>query len=70
MLSRARIVKSEEGIENMRKAAGIVEEGVKVGREFIRESITEKEISIEDDVLVTAGGRETLTTLGKELVQI
>ena len=27
-------------------------------------------IRIEDDVLVTVGGRETLTTLGKELVQI
>ena len=27
-------------------------------------------VRIEDDVLVTAGGRETLTTLGKELVQV
>ena len=27
-------------------------------------------VRIEDDILVTPGGRETLTNLGKELVQI
>jgi Xaa-Pro aminopeptidase len=61
MLSRARMVKSEEEIESMRKAAGIVEEGVKVGREFIRESITEKEISIEVERAMRSHGAEGIS---------
>ncbi|MGB2826043.1 MAG: aminopeptidase P family N-terminal domain-containing protein, partial [Thermoplasmata archaeon] len=46
MLSRARLVKSEEEVDSMRRAAGIVEKGIMTGREFIRESVTEREISI------------------------
>ena len=61
MLSRARLVKSEEEIESIRKAARIVEEGVKAGREFIRESVTEKEISIEVERAMRAKGAESVS---------
>lgn len=61
MLSRARLVKSEEEVEFMRRAAGIVEQGVKVGREFIRESITEKEISIEVERAMRRHGAEGIS---------
>jgi Xaa-Pro aminopeptidase len=61
MLSHARLVKSEEEVESMRKAAGIVEKGVKVGREFIRESITEKEISIEVERAMRRHGAESIS---------
>ena len=61
MLSRARLVKSEEEIESIRRAARIVEEGVKVGREFIRESVTEKEISIEVERAMRAQGAESIS---------
>ncbi|MGB2581208.1 MAG: Xaa-Pro peptidase family protein [Thermoplasmata archaeon] len=61
MLSHARLVKSEEEIESMRRAAGIVERGVTVGREFIRESITEKEISIEVETAMRKHGAESIS---------
>ncbi len=61
MLSRARLVKSEEEIGFMRKAARIVEEGVKVGREFIRESVTEREISIEVEKAMRRKGAESIS---------
>ena len=61
MLSRARLVKSEEEIQYMRKAAAIVEEGVKVGREFIRESVTEKEVSVEVESAMRAKGAESIS---------
>ena len=61
MLSRARLVKSEEEIDSMRKAARIVEEGVKVGRDCIRESATEKEISIEVERAMRAKGAESIS---------
>ena len=61
MLSRARLIKSREEIESTRKAARIVEEGVKVGREFIRESVTEKEISIEVEKAMRAKGAESIS---------
>ena len=61
MLSEMRLVKSEEEIESMRKAAGIVEKGVKVGREFIRESITEKEVSIEVEKGMRKHGAESIS---------
>jgi Xaa-Pro aminopeptidase len=61
MLSHARLVKSEEEIESTRRAAGIVEKGVKVGREFIRESITEKEISIEVEKAMRGHGAESIS---------
>jgi Xaa-Pro dipeptidase len=61
MLSRARLVKSEEEVESMRRAARIVEQGVKVGREFIRESNTEKEISIEVERAMRKHGAEGIS---------
>ena len=61
MLSRARLVKSEEEIESIRKAARIVEEGMRVGREFIRESATEKEISLEVERAMRAKGAESIS---------
>jgi Xaa-Pro aminopeptidase len=61
MLSHARLVKSEEEVESMRKAARIVENGVKVGREFIRESITEREISIEVEKAMRTHGAESIS---------
>ncbi len=61
MLSHARLVKSEEEVESMRKAAGIVEEGVKVGREFIREAVTEREISIEVESAMRRHGAESIS---------
>ena len=61
MLSRARLVKSEEEIESVRKAAAIVEEGVKVGREFIRESITEKEVAVEVERAMRGHGAESIS---------
>ncbi|MDH3365433.1 MAG: Xaa-Pro peptidase family protein [Thermoplasmata archaeon] len=61
MLSHVRMVKSEEEIESMRKAAGIVEKGVRVGREFIRESITEKEVSIEVERAMRGHGAESIS---------
>jgi Xaa-Pro dipeptidase len=61
MLSHARLVKSEEEIECMRKAAGIVEKGVKVGREFIRESVTEKEVSVEVERAMREHGAEQIS---------
>ncbi|UCE91808.1 MAG: aminopeptidase P family protein [Methanobacteriota archaeon] len=61
MLSLARLVKSEEEIECVRKAARIVEDGVKVGREFIRESATEREISIEVERAMRARGAESIS---------
>jgi Xaa-Pro aminopeptidase len=61
MLSEARLVKSEEEIEFTRKAAGIVEEGIRVGREFIRESATEKEISFEVEKAMRAHGAESIS---------
>jgi len=61
MLSEVRLVKSEEEIECMRKAAGIVEKGVKVGRESIQESISEKEISIEIEKAMRKHGAEDIS---------
>jgi Xaa-Pro dipeptidase len=61
MLSEVRLIKSEEEIESMRKAAGIVEEGVKVGRETIQESITEKEVSIEIERAMRKHGAESIS---------
>jgi len=61
MLSEVRLVKSEEEIECIRKAAGIVEVGVKVGRESIQESITEKEISVEVENAMRKHGAEVIS---------
>jgi Xaa-Pro aminopeptidase len=61
MLSEVRLVKSKEEIECIRKAAGIVEKGVKVGRESIQESITEKEISIEIEKAMWKHGAESIS---------
>lgn len=61
MLSLARLVKSEGEIECMRKAAGIVEQGVRVGREFIRESVTEKEVSVEVEKAMRKNGAEGIS---------
>ena len=61
MLSEVRLIKSEEEIESMRKAAGIVEMGVKVGRETIQESITEKEISFEIERAMRKHGAESIS---------
>lgn len=61
MLNRARVVKSEDEIENTRTAARIVEEGVKVGREFIRESTTEREIAVEVERAMRSKGAESIS---------
>lgn len=61
MLSEARLIKSVDEIECMRKAARIVENGVKVGREFIRESITEREVSIEVESAMRKQGAESIS---------
>jgi len=61
MLSRARLVKSEEEIESIRRAARIVEAGIKAGREFIRESATEKEISLEVERAMRERGAEGIS---------
>lgn len=61
MLGGMRLIKSEEEIESMRKAAGIVEKGVKAGREFIQESITEKEISFEIEKAMRRHGAESIS---------
>lgn len=61
MLGAARIVKSKEEIEYMRKAAGIVERGVKVGRECIQELITEMEVSIEVEKAMRKHGAESIS---------
>ena len=61
MLNRARVVKSEEEIENTRIAARIVEEGVRVGREFIRESMTEREIAVEVERAMRRKGAESIS---------
>jgi Xaa-Pro aminopeptidase len=61
MLSYARLVKSDEEITSMRRAAEIVEAGVKAGREFISESATEKEISIEVERAMRARGAESIS---------
>jgi Xaa-Pro aminopeptidase len=61
LLSRARSVKSSEELEFMRQAAKIVEHGVKVGREFIRESVTEKEISLEVERAMRERGAESIS---------
>ena len=61
MLSDARLVKSEEEVASMRKAAEIVQEGVRVGREFIRESATEREISIEVERAMRKRGAESIS---------
>jgi len=61
MLSEVRLIKSEEEIESMRKAARIVENGIKAGREFIRESVTEKEISFEVERAMRRSGAEDIS---------
>jgi Xaa-Pro dipeptidase len=61
MLGEARLVKSNEEIEYIRKAARIVEEGVKVGRECIRESITEKEVALEVEGAMRKKGAESIS---------
>jgi Xaa-Pro dipeptidase len=61
MLSQARLVKSEEEVECMRRAARIVEQGVETGREFIRESVTEKEISLEVEGAMRRSGAESIS---------
>jgi Xaa-Pro aminopeptidase len=61
MLSEVRLIKSEEEIESMRKAARIVENGVKVGREVIQESITEKEVSFEIERAMRKSGAESIS---------
>jgi len=61
MLGEARLVKSKEEIEYMRKAARIVEKGVKVGRECIQGSITEKEISLEIERAMLKHGAESIS---------
>jgi Xaa-Pro dipeptidase len=61
MLGEARLVKSNEEIEYIRKAARIVEEGVKVGRECIRESITEKEVALEVESAMRKNGAESIS---------
>jgi len=61
MLSELRLIKSEEEVECMRRAAKIVEDGVKAGREFIRESITEKEISFEVEKAMRDSGAESIS---------
>jgi len=61
MLSEARLIKSKEEVESMRKAAIIVESGVKTGREFIRESITEKEVSFEVEKAMREAGAESIS---------
>jgi Xaa-Pro aminopeptidase len=61
MLSEARVVKSHDEIECMRKAAGIVEKGVKVGRECIQESITEREIALEVEEAMRKHGAESIS---------
>ncbi len=61
MLSRARLVKSEEEVDSMRRAAGIVEKGIMTGREFIRESVTEREISIEVERAMRIHGAESIS---------
>jgi len=60
-LGEARLVKSEEEIELMRRAAKIVERGVQVGREFIREAATEREISIEVEKAMREQGAESIS---------
>jgi len=61
MLSEVRLIKSEEEIESMREAAEIVEKGVKVGREIIRESVTETEISVEIEKAMRKHGAENIS---------
>lgn len=61
MLSEARLIKSKEEIECMRKAARIVEDGVKAGREVIQESITEKEVSLEVERAMRKSGAESIS---------
>ncbi|MFY9606971.1 MAG: Xaa-Pro peptidase family protein [Thermoplasmata archaeon] len=61
MLSEVRLIKSGEEIESMREAARIVEGGIKVGREIIQESITEKEISIEIEKTMRKLGAESIS---------
>jgi Xaa-Pro aminopeptidase len=61
MLSEARVVKSHDEIECMRKAAGIVEKGVKVGRECIQKSITEREIALEVEEAMRKHGAESIS---------
>lgn len=61
ILSKVRLIKSEGEIESMRRAARIVENGVKVGREVIRESITEKEVSFEVEKAMRESGAESIS---------
>lgn len=61
MLSKMRLVKFDEEIESMQKAAGIVESGVKAGREFIRESVTEKEVAVEVEAAMRRHGAESIS---------
>jgi Xaa-Pro dipeptidase len=61
LLSEARVVKSREEIECIRRAAGIVEKGVKVGRECIQVSITEREIALEVEQTMRRHGAEGIS---------
>jgi Xaa-Pro dipeptidase len=61
MLSEVRAVKSCEEIECMRRAAGIVEMGVKVGRECIQGSITEREVALEVEQTMRKHGAESIS---------
>jgi Xaa-Pro aminopeptidase len=61
LLGEARLVKSNEEIEYIRKAAGIVEKGVKVGRECLREKVTEKEVSLEVEGAMRKQGAESIS---------
>lgn len=60
MLSEVRLIKSEEEIESIRKAVGIVEKGIEAGRKILQESITEKKISIEIEGTMRKLGAETI----------
>jgi Xaa-Pro dipeptidase len=61
LLSEARVVKSREEIECIRRAARIVEKGVKVGRECIQVSITEREIALEIEQTMRRHGAEGIS---------
>lgn len=61
VLSESRLIKSDEEIECMRRAARIVEQGVKAGREAISESVTEREVSLVVEQAMREKGAESIS---------